>query len=280
MTDNNGSVINVIGVGKKYAQRVLKKNEEVIEAEQAEGSSSTSNVTSARPAPSFGGFRYSETRYMPISPDILRQHRVVVGADNDPVTVAFKTLRTKLLQTMQARKMTTLAITSVHSGAGKTVMAVNLAVAMAMDPNHTVMLVDLDLRTPSIANTLGWEIECGVLDHVIDNIPLPATLIHPGMGRLVILPGRGSLSNSSELLASPGVQRFVEDIKGKYDGRVVLFDMPAMSEGDDMLAFTPYVDGILLVVEENKTRRSEVEHALSVLPREKILGTVLNKSRS
>lgn len=278
MADNNGSLTNVIGVGKKYSQRALK--ETIGEPEQAATKIPAANAEQARPAASFGGFRYSQTRVLPVSPDILRQRRIVVGSDNDAVTVAFKTLRTKLLQTMQARGMTTLAITSVHSGAGKTVTAVNLAVAMAMDPNHTVMLVDLDLRRPSVAATLGWKVECGVLDHVLDGVALPAALVHPGMGRLVVLPGRGTLSNSSELLASPPVQRFVEEIKGKYDGRVVLFDMPAMSEGDDVLAFTPYVDGILLVVEENKTRRSEIEHALSLLPREKILGTVLNKSKT
>lgn len=278
MADNNGSLTNVIGVGKKYSQRALK--ETIGEPEQAATKIPAANAEQARPAASFGGFRYSQTRVLSVAPDVLRQRRIVVGSDNDAVTVAFKTLRTKLLQTMQARGMTTLAITSVHTGAGKTVTAVNLAVAMAMDPNHTVMLVDLDLRRPSVAATLGWKVECGVLDHVLDGVALPAALVHPGMGRLVVLPGRGALSNSSELLASPPVQRFVEEIKGKYDGRVVLFDMPAMSEGDDVLAFTPYVDGILLVVEENKTRRSEIEHALSLLPREKILGTVLNKSKT
>lgn len=222
-------------------------------------------------------FRYDETRVVEVDQKALRKRRVLNGTSNDPATTAYKLLRTQLLQKMKERGYKTLGITSVAPGEGKTLTAVNLAAAMSLDENHTVLLVDMDLRKPGVAPLLGFEPEFGMADFLKDNVPLSRLFVHPCVGRLVVLPGRGTIDGASEVLASSKVGHLVDEFKDRYVNRVVLFDLPSLSEGDDVLAFLPHVEGILLVLEEGKVKRSQFEELVSMVPQEKVLGTVVNK---
>lgn len=222
-------------------------------------------------------FRYDQTRVVQVEHKALRNRRVLTGVSNDPATTAYKIMRTQLLQKMKERGYKTLGITSVSPGEGKTLTAVNLAAAMSLDENHTVLLVDLDLRKPGVADLLGFEPEFGMADFLKDNVPLSRLFVHPCVGRLVVLPGRGSIEGASEILASSKVGNLVEEFKDRYSNRIVLFDLPSLSEGDDLLAFLPYIEGLLLVIEEGKVKRSQFEELVSMLPPEKVLGTVVNK---
>lgn len=224
-------------------------------------------------------FRYDQSRVVEVDHKALRKRRVLTGISNDPATTAYKILRTQLLQKMKERGFKTLGVTSVAPGEGKTLTAVNLAAAMSLDENHTVLLVDLDLRKPGVASLLGFEPEFGMADFLKDNVPLSRLFVHPCVGRLVVLPGHGTLDGASEILASSKVGNLVEEFKGRYNNRIVLFDLPSLSEGDDVLAFLPYVEGLLLVIEEGKVKRSQFEELVSMVPQDKVLGTVVNKGR-
>lgn len=223
-------------------------------------------------------FRYDQTRVVEVNQDELVRRRVFTGSTCDSPTTVYKLLRTQLLQKMREFGFKTLGVTSVSPGEGKTLTAVNLAAAMSLDENHTVLLVDLDLRRPSVASLLGFNPEFGIVDFLKDNVPLNRLLVHPCIGRLVVLPGRGSIEGTSEVLASSKMGNLVDDFKGRYTNRIVLFDLPSLSEGDDVFAFLPHVDGLLLVIEEGKVKRAHFEELVSLLPQEKILGTVVNKS--
>jgi protein-tyrosine kinase len=220
---------------------------------------------------------YTETRTLELDPDWLRRHRVISGP-TDPIANHYGVLRTHVLQRMRANQWRSLAVTSPNEGAGKTLTAINLAISMAREANHTVLLVDLDLRRPSIHRCLWREKLPGISDHILDDRPLPELFVNPGIERLVILPGHKSLTHSSEMLSSPKMVGLVDDLKNRYPSRLVIFDMPPVLVCDDVLAFSPYFDAALLVVAEGDTRKGDLQRSIELLDKTNLLGTVLNKS--
>ena len=98
-------------------------------------------------------------------------------------------------------------MTSSSPGQGKTLTAVNLSIALAREMHRTVLLVDLDLRNPSVHKLFGLETHAGLVEHLLDDVPVSEILINPGIERLVVLPSGRSVMNSSELLSSPKMPR-------------------------------------------------------------------------
>jgi protein-tyrosine kinase len=179
---------------------------------------------------------------------------------------------------MRANDWRSLVVTSPKEGAGKTLTAVNLAISMARDTNHTVLLVDLDLRRPGVLRYFTPERLPGISDYILDDRPIPELLINPGIERLVILPGHRPVIHSAEMLSSAKVVDLFEDMKSRYPSRLVIFDMPPVLASDDVLAFAPVFDAALLVIAEGDTRRGDLERSLELLGDKPILGTVLNRS--
>jgi capsular exopolysaccharide synthesis family protein len=172
-----------------------------------------------------------------------------------------------------------LGVTSPSHGEGKTLTAVNLAVSLAMDTAQTVLLVDTNLRSPSVHEVFGLNDYPGLADYLLDNQSLEDLLVHPGIGRFVLLPGGRPVSNSTEILTSPKMLALVEELKHRYPARVVIFDLPPLLHTADVIAFSPYTDALLLVVEEGRTTAEEVQRALSLVKNSRpVLGTVLNKA--
>lgn len=220
---------------------------------------------------------YTQTKTLEFSLDSLLARRVVAVADT-PLSAAYKVLRTQVLQRMRLNEWNALAITSPGREEGKTLTAVNLAVALAKEVNQTVLLVDLDLRQPSVHKYFGYEPELGISDYILHGAELPQMLFNPGVERLVVLPGRERIEHSSESISSPKTVRLVEELKSRYPSRIVLFDVPPLLAVDDTLAFAPYVDAVLIVAREGKTRRNELAIAAELVSGTPILGTVLNES--
>jgi len=222
---------------------------------------------------------YSQTRHIEISRPVLRENRVVTGFDPCNFTDAYKMLRTQVLQRLNENNWNVLAITSPGTGEGKTLTALNLAASLAMEVNYTVLLVDANLRHPSLHEHLCLPGEPGLSDYLIEDTPLPDLLVHPrGIDHLTILPGGRALLNSAEMLNSPKMSKLVDELKNRYAGRIVIFDLPPVLDASDALAFSPYVDATLLVVEDGKTTKQEVKNAVNMLSSTNVLGTVLNKA--
>jgi len=222
---------------------------------------------------------YSQTRHIEVSQPILCEKRVVTGFDPCEFTDAYKILRTQVLQRLNENHWNVLAVTSPGIGEGKTLTALNLAASLALEVDYTVLLVDANLRHPSLHEHLGLPGEPGLSDYLLEDTPLPELLVHPkGIDHLTILPGGRALLNSAEMLNSPKMSKLVDELKNRYAGRIVIFDLPPVLSAADAMAFSPYVDATLLVVEEGKTTRQEVENAVAMLSSTNILGTVLNKA--
>lgn len=222
---------------------------------------------------------YTRTRSLDIPLSVLRQRRVMAAYDKGPFVDAVKILRTQVLQRLRENNWNVLGVTSPGHGEGKTLTAVNLAVSLAMETTQTVLLVDANLRNPSIHDVFGLHDCPGLADYLLDNEPVEDLLVHPGIGRFVVLPGGRAISNSTEILTSPKMLALVEEFKHRYPSRIVIFDLPPLLHTADVLAFSPYTDALLLVVEEGKTTTEEVQRALSLVKNSRpVLGTVLNKA--
>jgi len=224
---------------------------------------------------------YSQTRHIEISAPELRSKRVVTGFDPCAFTDAYKMLRTQVLQRLNENNWNVLAVTSPGTGEGKTLTALNLAVSLAMELDYTVLLVDANLRHPSLHEHLGLPGSPGLSDYLAKDTPLTELFVHPsGIDHLTVLPGGHAMLNSAEMLNSPKMSRLVDELKTRYTSRIVIFDLPPVLNAADAMAFAPYVDATLLVVEEGKTQCKDVERAVELLSGTNIMGTVLNKAGS
>lgn len=223
---------------------------------------------------------YTSTRVVPTSPEVLRRNKLISGSQDENTVTAYNMLRTQVLQRLQEHGWNSLAIISPNHGEGRTLTAINLAISMAREVDKTVLLVDLDLRRPAIAEYFGFTPEYGVADFLLDDTALPEILFNPGIERLVVLPGNRAVSNSAELLASAKMEKLVEELKQRYPSRIVVFDLPPLLSVADALAFAPYVESALLVAAEGQTTKDDVKDALGMLEITNVLGTVLNQSQA
>lgn len=221
---------------------------------------------------------YTQTRKVELDPELLRDNFVLIGLEDKRVIDSYKLLRTRVMHRMQQNKWKTLGITSARENEGKTLTSVNLAISIAMKLNFTVVLVDADLRKPSVHKCLGFSPKLGLSDYLESDIPVEEIMIHPGVDRFVVLPGKDSIYHASELLASPRMAHLVGELKARYPSRLVLFDLPPALVGDDVVAFAPYIDAAILVVEDGRSRADDLTMAIQLLEETQLIGTVLNKS--
>jgi MinD-like ATPase involved in chromosome partitioning or flagellar assembly len=156
---------------------------------------------------------------------------------------------------------------------------VNLAVSLASDRLHTVLLVDFDFRRPALASRFGLAPEFGVDDVLSGHAALEDCLYHPeGFERLVILPARATLANSSEILAGPRGREVVAELRARYPERIIMFDLPPVLVADDALSFIPLVECGLVVAAEGRTRRNDLVRTIELLSKLPLVGTVLNRA--
>jgi protein-tyrosine kinase len=221
---------------------------------------------------------YTKTRVVNVSQEVLKKNRIIMGLNDDPRSDLFRVLRTNILKQLRDNGWNSFFVTSATQGAGKTMISLNLAIAIALEGNQSVILVDADLRRPSIAKLLGLKGKHGFIDFLSGSIELDGLLINPGINNLVILPGRDSKLNHSEVISSPKMVGFIEEIKTRYESRIIIFDIPPLFVADDALMFMPHFDGALFVVEDGKNTADELRQALAILENTNLLGLVLNKS--
>jgi non-specific protein-tyrosine kinase len=225
-------------------------------------------------------FAYSLSRQVSVDPKILHEKRFVAALPESSESDAYKILRTQIQQRAKDKGWNTIMVTSPQPGAGKTLTAINLAISMAQEFHQTVMLVDCDLRKQSIHKQLGYESDRGIADHLLENIPLSELIVNPGISTLTLISGGKTIEGSTELLGSSKMRHLVAEMKSRYQNRYIIFDVPSLLQGADALAFLPFVDTVLLVVESGKTSLTDSKTALKLIPPEKLLGFVVNRHPS
>ena len=174
-----------------------------------------------------------------------------------------------------------IMVTSSLPGEGKTFTAINLAISMATELEHTVLLVDADVSKASIVRYLGLKSKRGLIDVLqSSDLPLSDVLIRTNIAKLTVLPAGESISHATELLASSAMKNFVRDIANRYPDRIIIFDSPPLLSTSEASVLATYMGQIVFVVEAERTPQDAITDALAHLADCDHVGVVLNKFAS
>ena len=230
---------------------------------------------------------YSDTKVKKIDERLLKKGKIIsLFHDIDKID-EIKTLRTQVMNHLNESGGNSILITSSNPYEGKTFTAINLGVSISQELDRSVLLVDADLRKPTkyhkdfAVDFFGTDMNEGLSNYLLGQAELPDLLVNPGIERLVLLPAGRPLPNSAELLGSPRMVMLVNDIKSRYsDDRIIIIDSSSMLSCADPLVLSRYVDGILFVVEHEKTTTTQLKQSMELLKDKPIFGTVFNKSKA
>ncbi len=221
----------------------------------------------------------TQTRTEELNHQSLEKFKVIYDCRLHPAADQVKILRTQMLQRLLPSGGNSVLITSPRPGEGKTVNAISLAISLAQEIERTVLLIDANLRNPTITEYFGLPQGLGLADYLLGKVSLPEILINPGIDKLTILPGGRPLATSSEVLGASRMENLVKEMKERYPERILVFDGPDILTAADSLLFSRFVDGIVLVVEAEATSRNDIKLAIDRIGKEHLIGTILNKAR-
>jgi Mrp family chromosome partitioning ATPase len=194
----------------------------------------------------------------------------------EPAPPGFETLRAQVLQRMAQHGWSTLAVVGPGQGVGTTFTAINLAIAIAADPGCRALLVDLDLRSPSVHRRFGFEPQWGLDDCLRGKATPSMALVRPeGYPRLRVLPVRSPIEQPFELLSSTGARELLGALRPQEPAQYAIYDLPPFPGSDDALAVVPPVDAALVVIGDSRTRRDELQRCVERLRGIPVLGSVL-----
>ena len=237
-----------------------------------------------RPAPAASGsfapqIAPNDDAFLPVECnfDNFRKYRIISN-EQDPVLNAYRVLRTRILQKMEAEGWKTIAVVSPGPGAGKTVTAINLAIAIGTKEGSRATLVDLDFYRPSVARYLGVRDFPSVLDYFEERASIQDVTTRPNLPDVLLLANERITRRGAEYLSSAAADRLIETTVRDYGSRVVIFDMSPLLGCDDSIAFLPKVDCVLFVAASGQTRVAEFKDAKRLLGGVNMMGTVLNKA--
>lgn len=208
----------------------------------------------------------------------MERHGVLPSLQDKHAVRAYKVLRTKVGQRLKANGWRSMIVAAASAEEGKSLTAINLAIALAQDANTGVFLVDLDLHRPKLGAYLGLRLDKGLSDYLAGNAEVDEITYSIGVRRLGIIPNLQCVPNESEVLGSQRLQDLVQRLAGELPHRIIIYDMPPLLDGDNVIKFAPNVDCTLLVVGEGKASRAALGRSINVLDQERIAGVVLNRS--
>lgn len=212
------------------------------------------------------------------APNEANKRRIALLQPDSYVAEQYRSLRGRLDSLATTRTLKTIAVTSANSGEGKSTCSVNLACVTAMSVGRNVLLIDCDLRRPKVHWTLGLQPQAGLAEVLLNQATVEEAIQKLEGLSLDVLPVRSVPSNPSELLASPEMRRMIEEVAGRYD-RIIL-DTPACLGLPDAKSVSEICDGLVMVVRAGVTPQEEVQAALDILDRRRVVGMVLNGSEA
>ncbi len=196
-----------------------------------------------------------------------------------PIAEEYRKLKSNIVQLSKKDGFqNTLMITSSIGSEGKSLTAINLAISLAQEYDHSVLLVDADLRNPSICQYLGLKPKVGLVNCLTENMDFREALINPGLGSLRILPAGKRVINPVELLSSQRMKDVFADIKRCFAGGFIVIDTPPVLPFADGRILGSMVDGAIFVVKEAGATLQNITEALASLSDVNMLGLVYNKA--
>lgn len=172
-----------------------------------------------------------------------------------------------------------IMVTSALAGEGKSFTAINLAMSIATELDNTVMLVDADVARPSVLRVLGLPPARGLLDVLVDDsIDLSDVLLRTNVDKLTILPSGTQHVRATELLASEGMVRLLDDMANRYSDRIIIFDSPPLLLTTESRVLATHMGQIVIVVQAEKTLQSQVRQALATIETCPVKLMILNQA--
>ena len=221
--------------------------------------------------------------------DLERLHHIGMVTpehSRSPLAEEFRVIKRPLLNNATASGPTAVVngnlimVTSALPGEGKSFTAINLAVSIAMELDHTVLLVDADVSRPSVLRHLGLAPERGLMDVLTGDVDdLGDVLLRTNIEKLSILPAGMPHPRATELLASDSMNQLLEQIARRYPDRIIVFDSPPLLVTTEARVLATHMGQIVVVVEAERTTQGSVRQALATIDACPIKLMVLNKSR-
>jgi protein-tyrosine kinase len=193
------------------------------------------------------------------------------------ISESFRVLRSKILMPLDGRQAPkTIMVTSVLPREGKTFVTANLGIALAQSVDQFSLLVDCDLRLPSLAKLFGVSDDRGLADYLRNKAEMVGLIQKTSMEKLSILASGIPPANPAELLGSARMHGLVGELSSRYPDRFVIFDSPPLQVASESMVLAQVVDGVVLVVRYGVSTRSLVEKAIEEIGKQKIIGMIFN----
>lgn len=217
----------------------------------------------------------------PLSKQALAHNRVIYPELGENGTVrAFREIRTKIIQKSQGNNAIVM-VTSVVGGGGSSFVALNLGVAFAFDAGKTALLLDCNLKNPSLQRLMGRDDAQGLTDFMENPDIDVGDVIHPvGIERLRVIPSGGRREIPAEYFTSVKMKRLLESIKQRYRERYVLIDAPPMTESADTQILADLCDYVVLVVPYGRVTHAQIDGCVKAIGEKKLIGIVFNDEPS
>jgi exopolysaccharide/PEP-CTERM locus tyrosine autokinase len=190
---------------------------------------------------------------------------------------SFRILRSRILHPDDESKIyKTIVVTSTAPKEGKSFVSANLGITLAQGVDQRSLLVDCDLRRPTLARLFGLPQQRGLADFLQNNTDLADLIQKTSIDKLTILPSGRPPVNPSELLGSARMHELVRELAERYDDRIIIFDSPPILAASETIVLSQKVDGVVLVVRQGASSRNQVKKIVELIGKEQIIGVVFN----
>ena len=211
-----------------------------------------------------------------VSPSRVEPHLIAVSQPRSAYTEQYRDLRTKILQAGERMQTRAIVVTSAGIGEGKTLTALNLAWLLAQTEGVRALVIDSDLRRPCATDYLGIDAQGGLSEVLGGQLNLEDAIVRLEPAGLYLLPGGCPRDDVAELLSGPSYARILSEVRRMFD--YIIIDAPPLGIFTDASVLMSRADAGLLVVRANKTRYSAIDKLLEQMPKERLLGVVLNRT--
>lgn len=284
-----------MGIIEKAASRLGQATHETVIAPEVskEPPSSPREHSSERETPPFAqriAATYSKSTSKRVELDLAKLHEqgmITPDGGRSAVAEEFRAIKRTLLDRLVnergefSKRSNLIMVTSCVAGEGKTFCAINLAMSIAMELDHTVLLVDADVARPAMLRSLGLTVEGGLMDILLERrVQVPDVMLKTNVSTLSLLPTGASQRNATELLASKSMSKLLDEMANRYSDRVVIFDSPPLLLTSEARVLASQMGQIVLVVEAEKTTQKELKNALRQIEGCPNVNLVYNKAKA
>ena len=211
-----------------------------------------------------------------VSPSRVEPHLIAVSQPRSAYTEQFRALRTRILDAGERMQMRAIVVTSAGIAEGKTLTALNLAWLLAQTEGVRALVIDSDLRRPCATDYLGIDAQAGLSEVLGGQLRLEDAIVRLEPAGLHLLPGGRPRDDVAELLSGPSYSRLLTEVRRMFD--YIIIDAPPLGIFTDANVLMSRADGGILVVRANKTRYSTVDKLLEQMPKDRLLGVILNRT--